>query len=296
MGRQSIKVQIEAITGEERQTVGSQVLSQGMDEPMRRMLCAGSQMEHGHELGARIDGQPEPQDLLGVAQPGAQFVQLEMREVQGTEAALMEELSVPACAREPGGDAGLSVTEDPFSGGRVQTFGQRREDHGDLMGRGFQTVQRGMEPGCERRLTGLAAKGLDPLDTTMLAIADQSVDGSVCNPVVDALPVRTGETLGGYAFGGSPSAFDLAPGAHRQRQWTRTRRGRGGETTGRAISWGARLEQTVERAAHLGSCSRRGRIVMEPAKTPQQREREQEEGHEQEHEPMNGHTDPRCLI
>jgi len=49
------------------------------------------------------------------------------------EAVLMEELSVPACASEPGGDRGLSVAEDAFGGGRVQSFGQRRQDHGDLM-------------------------------------------------------------------------------------------------------------------------------------------------------------------
>ena len=33
---------------------------------------------------------------------------------------------------------------------------------------------------------------------------------------------------------------------------------------------------------------------MEPAKTPKQRQREQEADHEQEHEPLKGQNDPRC--
>ncbi len=61
-----------------------------------------------------IDGQPEPEDLFGAAQPGSSFVQLEMRDVEAAEAALMEDLSVPACASEPRGDGGLMVTEDPW--------------------------------------------------------------------------------------------------------------------------------------------------------------------------------------
>jgi len=50
---------------------GGQDLSQRMDHRMRHILRAQTQMEHGNNLGARIDGEPEPQDLLGVAQSGA---------------------------------------------------------------------------------------------------------------------------------------------------------------------------------------------------------------------------------
>ena len=45
----------------------SQVLSQGVDEQVRCILCTWTQMEHGNKLGAGIDGEPEPEDLLGVA-------------------------------------------------------------------------------------------------------------------------------------------------------------------------------------------------------------------------------------
>jgi hypothetical protein len=34
---------------------------------------------------------------------------------------------------------------------------------------------------------------------------------------------------------------------------------------------------------------------MEPAKTPKQRQREDEADHEQEQEHLKGHKDPRCL-
>ena len=45
----------------------------------------------------------------------------------------MEELSVLACPGEPPRDGGLTEAEDSFGGGRIQSFGQRREHHGDLL-------------------------------------------------------------------------------------------------------------------------------------------------------------------
>jgi hypothetical protein len=116
---------------------GGQHLSHGVDEQMRRVLRSRAELEHGENLGARIDGQPQPQHLFGAPQPGSQFVQLQVREMQVTEAALVQALSVLACAREPGGDGGLPVAEDPFGGGSVQPFGQCRQHDGDLLGRGF---------------------------------------------------------------------------------------------------------------------------------------------------------------
>jgi hypothetical protein len=103
---------------------GGQDLSQGVNDTMRRVLRTRTQLKHRDDLGEGIDGQPQPEDLGGAAQPGSQFVQLQVRKVQVAEAALMEKLSVPASTREPGGDRGLSVAEDPFSCGRIQPFGQ----------------------------------------------------------------------------------------------------------------------------------------------------------------------------
>ena len=106
MSREGREVQIEAITGEQRQTIMGQKPLQGVDEHMRRMLCAGTQMEHGKKLCARVDDKPEPQHLFGATEAGAQFVQLEVREVEMAEEALMQGVRVLASAREPGGDGG----------------------------------------------------------------------------------------------------------------------------------------------------------------------------------------------
>ena len=115
---------------------------------------------------------------------------------------------------------------------------------------GFQTIEGSVAPGSERGAARLTTKGLDALETAMLAISDQSVDVSIGDPGVRALLVGASEPLGIDVFGGFPAAFDLAPRAYRR--WPSTRRGSGGETTGRAIVWGARLQETAERRV-LGS-------------------------------------------
>ena len=91
------------------------------------------------------------------------------------------------------------------------------------------------------RLTNniLTAKRLDALGLAMLAIADQRVDLSIGDPEIRTLRVGTGETLRVYALGSSSPAFHLAPGPHRQRRRSSTRRGSGGETASGAIVWAA---------------------------------------------------------
>ena len=59
-------------------------------------------MEHRKNLRAGVDSQPEPEHLFGAVQPGAQFIQLEVREVEMAEEALVQGLSVPACASQKG--------------------------------------------------------------------------------------------------------------------------------------------------------------------------------------------------
>ena len=56
---------------------------------MRHVLGAGAELKHRKNLGAGIDGQPEPEDLFGAAEPGAEFVQLQVREVEMAEEALV---------------------------------------------------------------------------------------------------------------------------------------------------------------------------------------------------------------
>jgi len=128
----------------------------------------------------------------------------------------------------------------------------------------------------------------------MLAVPDQRMEVSIRVAKVLALRVRTSKALGVDAFGGSPSAFHLRPGPDRSRDWSCTQRGSGGESTGGAIVWGAGLEQTVDQRSFL-RCLSMGRLKMEPAKTPQQREKEEKEAYEQKEENRESHNDPRRL-
>jgi hypothetical protein len=76
-----------------------------------------------------------------------------------------------------------------------------------------QVASTGAAPGSERGTAGLAAKGLDSLGLTMLAIADQRMDVRIGDRKVQALRVGTSEPFGVDAFGGSPPTFHLTPGA-----------------------------------------------------------------------------------
>ncbi len=86
MGRQGIEGEIEPITGEEGQAARGQAPSQGVDNRMSHVLRAGTELKHRKNLGEGINGQPQPEDLCGTAQPGSEFVQLQVRELCGEEA------------------------------------------------------------------------------------------------------------------------------------------------------------------------------------------------------------------
>lgn len=193
------------------------------------MLGPWTQMEHRNKLGAGVDGQPEPQDLLGIAQPGAQFIQLEVRELEMGEGALVQGLRVLTCAPEPGGDGGVSKAEDPFGRGRVQLFGQRREYHGDRAREGVFRRYRGvLRRAREGGAAGRPSKGLVPLSLPMLAIADQCVNVSIGDAEVGARLIGTGIAVGvdplGRAGGFWPRTRDApaeSPALHPTRVWRR---------------------------------------------------------------------------
>ena len=92
---------------------------------MSHVWCARTELKHRQNFRAGINRQPEPQHLLGAAQPGAQLVQLHVREMEMAEAALVQGVRVLTRTGQPVGDGGLSKAEDPFSGRWVQSFGQR---------------------------------------------------------------------------------------------------------------------------------------------------------------------------
>jgi hypothetical protein len=155
-----------------------------------------------HVLRAGTDGQPE--HVFGTAEAGAQFVQLEVQ-LEGEP--LVQSVRVYTCTSEPGGDGGLSVAEHTPGSGRIQPFGQRREQHCNVMGRGFQTVQGRVEPGAERSVAGMASKRLDALGRAMLAIADKGMDVGLGDAEIRALLVGTGETFRVYPLGAPRRLF-----------------------------------------------------------------------------------------
>ncbi len=101
----------------------------------------------------------------------------------------------------------MSKAEDPFGSRRIQPFGQCREHDGDVVIRGFQTVQGSVAPGSEGGAAGLTAKGLDALGMPMLAIADQSVNVRIGDAEVRALLIGTGIAVGVDPDGARPGDF-----------------------------------------------------------------------------------------
>src|SRR5215467_6192105 len=133
VGRERIKVEIEPVTREERDAARSQALSERVDEDMRHVLRAGAELKHRKNLGERVDGKREPEHLCDAAEACAQFIQLQVWEPEMAEEAFVQSLCVCPCTSEPRSDGDLSVAENPLGRGWVKPFGQRSQNHGDLV-------------------------------------------------------------------------------------------------------------------------------------------------------------------
>ncbi len=83
---------------------------------MSLVLRAGTELKHRQNLGTGIDGHPQPEDLCGTAQPGSQFIQLQVREVQMAEGAFVQDLRVLASTSQPPRDGGLQKTRSAAEG------------------------------------------------------------------------------------------------------------------------------------------------------------------------------------
>ena len=135
---------------------------------------------------------------------------------------------------------------------------------------------------------GRASKGLDPLSLPMRAIAYERMHVSSCDPAVSALRASTGIPFGVDAFGCSSATFHLAPWPHRSRRRYYSRRGRGGETTGRAVVWAAGHKLSGEPAANLGGGFRRDGTRMRKAVGTQEHQRDDQQAREQKHIQVHG--------
>jgi hypothetical protein len=80
---------------------GGQLLAQPVDEQLRHLVRSRTQLEHRNALGEWIDGHPEPQNLRVAAQACSQFIQLQMRDLEMAERALMQDLGIRSCLQQP---------------------------------------------------------------------------------------------------------------------------------------------------------------------------------------------------
>jgi hypothetical protein len=107
-----------------------------------------------------IDRQPQPEDMRPAAQPGAQFVQLDMREGEVLQGAVMYPCALLSSPAQPGSDRARVRAKYAPSGCHIQAFAQRGEHFSDAGGGSFESVQWGVAAGAEGRAAGLTAKGL----------------------------------------------------------------------------------------------------------------------------------------
>jgi len=94
VGRERIEVQIQPIAGKEWDATRSQELSQGMNDAMGHVLGARTELEHGKNFRTGVDDQPQPQHLRMAAEPGSQFIQLEIGKLEMTENVVVQGLSM----------------------------------------------------------------------------------------------------------------------------------------------------------------------------------------------------------
>jgi len=79
-------------------------------------------MQHRNEFADRIDHHPQPQRVRPAAQPGAQFIELKMRQGKIPKDAVLERLTMGTCAPQPGRDGRMLVPKHPHRGGDISPF------------------------------------------------------------------------------------------------------------------------------------------------------------------------------
>jgi len=101
MGGDGIEVEIEAVTGKDRQTARSQDEHDGVKQGIRHILGAWAELQRRQEFGHRVKRHLHPQVIGCVAQSGVQFIQLHMPEGQVPEEMSLSLVGVLTGAREP---------------------------------------------------------------------------------------------------------------------------------------------------------------------------------------------------
>jgi hypothetical protein len=118
--------------------------------------------------------------VLSAAEAGAQFIHLEVREVQMAEEVHMQGVcmhGLPATERRVLVACRKPKTREAAEGSSPSE--SRREHHGDLGGRRFQSVQGRVTSRTEGGVARLTPERLNPLGLAMLAISDEGMEGGV---------------------------------------------------------------------------------------------------------------------
>ncbi len=132
------------------------------------VLSPRATVQHGYALRERIQRAPPPQHVRAIAEVRAEFVQLEMRELEVPNPAVVQRCAVLAGPRQPRADRAFAVAKHPHRCGERETFSQGRQDCCNAGGRCFEPIERCIMAGGEGRSTRLATKGLDPVSATWL--------------------------------------------------------------------------------------------------------------------------------
>ena len=94
-----------------------------MYDRMRRALRPRTDVEHRDQFGERIDRDPEPKHVRPIAQACAQFIKLEMRQLEVADPAVVQGGAVLASPRQPGADRAFPVSKHAHGCGDAQPSG-----------------------------------------------------------------------------------------------------------------------------------------------------------------------------
>jgi hypothetical protein len=184
VGAQGIEVQIQAITCKNRDATWSKALTEFVDNSMRGALCPRTKVQDRDEFRQWVHRHPEPEHVRSIAQSRAQFIKLQMRELEAMEPVVMQARAVLPGSREPGGDRRMPMAEDAHRGGDTEPFRQGRQHLRDSLGGGFEAVERRVAAGAEGCFTRLTTECLDALPLPMHPVADEGMDLGVRNMIV----------------------------------------------------------------------------------------------------------------
>jgi hypothetical protein len=80
VGRQRVEVQVQPITGENRQAARGKPETQVMDDGMRCHLGPRAKVQHRDEFGQWVERHPQPEDVCSITEACPEFIELEVWE------------------------------------------------------------------------------------------------------------------------------------------------------------------------------------------------------------------------